>query len=144
PEFFHRQKRLQALVRWERGQGHARPLLVVVGGSRPQMGLSPEHLGLGDGPTDPLVYDLVQSGTIPIGERLNLARLFHSGITPDFVLIEVLSPVLADAGPMDHRIPLVRLSRHDLEQVEAYHTFQRKVWLDWVFTRSGSWYSQRL
>ena len=74
PEFHHRLKRLVKLARWEREQGHARPLVVILGGSRPQMGLSPEHLGLGAGPTDPLVFSLTQSGTVPVGVRVNLAR----------------------------------------------------------------------
>jgi len=144
PEFFHRQKRLQAIVKWEREQGHARPLLVIIGGSRPQMGLSPEHLGLGSGPTDPLVFDLVQSGTIPIGERLNLARLFASGVTPDYVLIEVLPPVLADPGPMDGRIPLMRLGAADLARLRPYQTDPERVQLEWLRMRMESWYSLRV
>jgi hypothetical protein len=144
PEYFHRQKRLQAVVKWEREQGHARPLLVIIGGSRPQMGLSPEHLGLGSGPTDPLVFALVQSGTIPIGERLNLARLFASGVTPDYVLIEVLPPVLADPGPMDGRIPLMRLGAADLARIRPYQTDPERVHFQWLRNRAESWYSLRV
>ena len=54
PEFYHREKRAAALVHWQKSRGQHRPLVVILGGSRPQMGLSPEALNrvLGDGPSD--------------------------------------------------------------------------------------------
>ena len=143
PEFFHRQKRLIKIVRWEREQGHRRPLVIILGGSRPQMGLSPEHLGLGTGPTDPLVFNCAQSGCLPVGERLNLARLLTTELKPDFILIEVLPPVLADSGPMEERIPIVRLGLADLRNLEPYHTDPANARLEWMRTRLASWSSLR-
>lgn len=144
PEFFHRQKRVAALVRWERDQGHRRPLVVILGGSRPQMGLSPEYLGLGSGPTDPLAFNCAQSGCLPVGVRLNAARLFAAGVTPDFLLVEVLPPVLADPGPMEDRIPAARLGAADLARLRPYHTDPGKAPREWLTARVGSWYSLRL
>lgn len=144
PEFFHRQTQLSKIVRWEKDQGRARPLVVVVGGSRPQMGFSPEHLGLGGGPADPLVFNCAQSGCSPVGEKLNLSRLFASGVAPDFVLLEVLPPVLADPGPMDDRVPLPRLSHADLARLRPYHADPDRVWRGWARARANSWHTLRL
>ena len=84
----------------EKEQGHARPLVVVVlGGSRPQMGLQPGPPRPRHRPDRPLVFNCAQSGCLPVGVRLNLARLLATGVTPECVLIEVLPPVLADPGP---------------------------------------------
>jgi hypothetical protein len=143
PEFFQRQKRLVKIVRWEREQGHARPLVVILGGSRPQMGLSPEHLDLGSGQTDPLVFNCAQSGCLPVGERLNLSRLLATELKPDFILIEVLPPVLADPGPMEDRIPIARLSHADLRVLEPYHTDPAKVRREWEKSRLASWSTLR-
>ena len=144
PEFFHRLNRLVAVVREEKAVGHTRPLVVVIGGSRSQMGLSPEHLGLGNGPADPVVFNCAQSGCLPVGERLNLARLLASGLVPACVLLEVLPPVLADRGPMDDRIPAARLGLADLERLHPYHTHPARVRSDWFRSRVTSWYTLRL
>ncbi len=137
PEFFHRQKRLVKLVRWEREQGHARPLVVVIGGSRPQMGLSPEHLGLGHGPADPLVFDLVQSGTVPVGVRLNAARTFAAGLRPDFVLLEVLPPVLVGPESVEGPLPPERLGVADLARSLPYHSQPARTVGTWALARAA-------
>ncbi|MBX9583352.1 MAG: hypothetical protein K2X87_23875 [Gemmataceae bacterium] len=144
PEFYHRQRRLAKVAAWEREQGHARPVVAVLGGSRPQMGLSPEHLGLGTGPADPLVFNLCQSGCLPPGLRLNLARLFDAGPVPDFVLIEVLPPALADPGPPEARLPAARLGHADLVRLDPYLGDPAKARRGWLAARAGSWHTLRL
>lgn len=146
PEFYHRQKRAAALVHWQKSLGQTRPLVVILGGSRPQMGLSPEALNrvLGDGSTDPVVYNCSQSGCLPVGERLNLGRLLDAGVLPDFLLIEVLPPVLADPGPVDERIPAVRLGHADLRRLKRYQANPDGVRTEWAKARAASWYSLRL
>lgn len=144
PEFYHRQRRLAKVAAWEREQGHARPVVAVLGGSRPQMGLSPEHLGLGTGPTDPLAFNLCQSGCLPPGVRLNLARLFDAGPVPQFVLIEVLPPALADPGPPEDRIPAARLGHADLQRLGPYLADPAKARRGWLAARAVSWHTLRL
>ncbi|HXD86190.1 MAG TPA: hypothetical protein VN641_06835 [Urbifossiella sp.] len=146
PEFYHRQKRAAALVHWQKSRGESRPLVVILGGSRPQMGLSPEALNrvLGDGPTDPIAYNCAQSGCLPVGERLNLGRLFDAGLAPDYLLVEVLPPVLADPGPVDDRIPPVRLGYADLRRLQPYQASPERVRMEWARARLASWYSLRL
>ncbi|MDB5313867.1 MAG: hypothetical protein JWO38_8069 [Gemmataceae bacterium] len=144
PEYFHRQKRLTAVARWRDMNAPTRPLIAIIGGSRPQMGLSPEGLELGTGPTDPFPFDCVQSGAIPVGERLNLARLLASGVAPEYVLIEVLPPVLADPGPMEYRIPAPRLGYADLARLRPYHSDPGKIPREWARARVKSWYTLRV
>ncbi len=144
PEYFLREHRLVALSWWAKADGRARPLVVAVGGSRTQMGWSPGHLGFGSGPTDPIAFNCAQAGALPVGERLNLARLFAAGMTPDFVLIEVLPPVLADPGPMEERIPLPRLGLADLARVAPYHTDRARTARRWASARARSWTTLRL
>ena len=138
PEFFHRQQRLATLVQLEREQGRSRPLVVILGGSRTQTGRSPEHLGDGF-----LAYNCSQSGCLPVGERLNLVRLLDSGIKPDFVLIEVLPPVLADPGPMDHRIPAERIGLAEFRHLGGDRLASERAWVEWASLRLESWYSLR-
>ncbi len=144
PEYFHRQKQLTRFVRWDREQRHARPLVVILGGSRPQMGLSPDHLGLGGGPTDPRVFSLTQSGTVPAGARLNAARLFASGISPDFVLVEVLPPVLTDPDLAHHPVPTRRLGCTDLAAALPYHSHPVGTVGSWVVGRAAPLSSLRV
>lgn len=134
PEFFHRVQQVAAL-----SQREARPLVVILGGSRPQTGLDPETFG-----NDVLAYNCSQSGCLPVGERLNFSRLLDAGVTPRFVLIEVLPPVLADPGPMDERFPPVRLNHNDLEQLRPYQVDPAKVEREWLKQRLNSWHSLRV
>ena len=144
PEFFTRLNRLRTIANSEAQGSHLRPVIVVLGGSRTQRGLSPEHLGLGTGPADPLVFNCAQSGCLPVGLRLNLARLLATGYSPDRVLIEVLPPVLADPGPMEDRIPAPRLGYVDLARLRPYHTDPARARRAWLQARATSWYTLRL
>lgn len=144
PEFFHRQQRAAKVARWEAKQGHARPLVVVLGSSRPEMGFSPEHLGLGTGPTDPLVFNCSQSGCRPVGLRLNLARVLAANPRPDFVLVEVLPALLADRQPTEDWLPAHRLGRADVARLRPYLTNPDRVGRVWAAARLRSWHSLRL
>ena len=134
PEFFHRVKQLAALAKRD-----SRPLVVILGGSRPQTGLNPEAFG-----DCVLAHNCSQSGCLPVGEKLNFNRLFEAGVSPQFVLIEVLPPVLADPGPMEARIPPVRLSHADFRHLQAYQAEPERARLEWARLRLTSWHSLRV
>ncbi len=85
PEFGHR---LRQIREWKNEQP-ARPLVLVFGTSRAQMGVSPAAMGMPDGPTDPLVYNCGYRGGRPLWAWLNLMRLLDGGVKPDFVLIHL-------------------------------------------------------
>ena len=140
PEYGHRLKELQRL----HAAAPDRPLVVALGSSRPQMGLSPAAMGTGDGPTSPLVYNFSAAGCGPVHELLNLKRLLAAGIQPDFLLVEVLRPVLAGNGPAEKLIHPARLGYADLARVEPYCDDPVSLKQDWARLRLTPWYSLRL
>ena len=108
PEFFHRVNAARALKRTD-----ARPLVAILGGSRPQMGLDPAAL-----PANAVNFS--QSGCLPVGIWLNFTRLLDAGLDPRFALIEVLPPVLADGAPAEERLHPERLSEAELENLAPF------------------------
>jgi len=108
PEFFHRVNAARGLKRAD-----TRPLLAILGGSRPQMGLDPAAL-----PAN--AFNFSQSGCLPVGVWLNVTRLLDAGLEPRFALIEVLPPVLADGAPAEERLHPERLSEAELARLAPF------------------------
>jgi hypothetical protein len=104
------------------------------------MGLSPTHLGL-DGP---VVYNLSQAGCGPVHQVLNLHRLLDAGAKPDFLLVEILPPVLGGHGPADGLLIPSRLSLADLRRAEPYCDDFAKVRGDWLAARASPWSTYRI
>src|SRR5262249_57475954 len=67
-----------------------RPLLLMLGSSRPAVGFRPGVLSpAGDDPdSGPLVFNFSLLSSGPVLELLCLQRLLDDGIRPDFVLVE--------------------------------------------------------
>lgn len=125
PEYGHRVKRVKSLVAANPGK----PLVVVLGSSRPQMGLSPTHLGLGD---NVLAFNHSQAGCGPIGELLTLRRLLADGVKPDFVLVEILAPVLGGEGDVEKIVKAETLSARDVGRLSPYCTDANALRLAWA------------
>lgn len=140
PEYGHRFKELRRLHAAE----PQRPLVVALGSSRPQMGLSPLDLGLPERPNAPLVYNFSAAGCGPVHELLNLRRLLDSGLKPDFLLVEALRPVLAGDGPAEKLIHPARLGYADLNRLKPYCDNPESLQKEWVQLRLTPWYSLRL
>jgi hypothetical protein len=140
PEYGHRLKQLRAL----KSAYPNRPLLVVLGSSRPQMGLSPAMLGLGEGPADPIAYNVSMAGCGPLHERLNLQRLIADGVTPDYLLVEVLSPVLAGESPAEKLLLPAKQSFADVRRAAPYCEEPGDLWAEWAKVRVNPWYNLRL
>ena len=137
PEFGHRVKELKPLAR----SAGRRSVVVALGSSRSQMGLSPEHLGLGD---EAVVYNLSQAGCGPVHQVMNLHRLLDAGVKPDFVLVEVLPPVLGLRGPAEKTFTLTKLSAADLVCVAPYFADPSDEWAEWERLRAAPWHTYRL
>jgi hypothetical protein len=133
PEFFQRTRAARELTETD-----PRPLLAILGGSRPQMGLNPESLG-----DDVLAYNFSQSGCLPVGAYLNYTRLHDEGLKPRYLLIEVLPPVLADGGPADDRLSSVRLSAEELERLEPFDRDAEAARAAWRTARLLPWSTLR-
>ncbi len=117
-----------------------RPLVVVLGSSRPQMGLSPEHLGI-EGAT---VFNHSQAGCGPIQELLIFRRLLADGVVPDFVLVEILAPVLAGNSPAEKLLRPVTLSHADLGRLEPFCDNPMSLRTEWAKARLVPWHSHRM
>lgn len=136
PEFGHRLKELRPATRRA-----DRPVVVALGSSRSQMGLSPEHLGLGDAA---VLYNLSQAGCGPVRQVVNLCRLHDAGVTPDLVLVEVLPPLLGSRGPAERTVALANLSAADLARAAPYFADPAAAWVEWARLRAVPWATYRL
>ena len=143
PEYGHRMKELSRTVRLERRLGTARPLVVLVGSSRSQLGFSPLHLGLGDGPGRPLVYNLSHTGYGSVGELLLTHRLFDNDLTPDALIVEVLPPRLTEDHVPGFLFPPERLGYRDLDRLAPYLDDPARMRKDWAQSRVTTWHALR-
>jgi hypothetical protein len=129
PEFGHRLRELTPLA------ARSDRLLVALGSSRVQMGLNPAAVQL-DGVA---VYNLSQAGCGPAGEWLNARRLLRAGVTPDFLLVECLPPVLAGDGPPEAQFAADRLSLADLRDAAALGADRQALQRGYLAARRNPW-----
>jgi hypothetical protein len=118
PEYGHR---LRGIHRGQRKRPD-RPLVVVLGSSRAQMGVSPTAMEFPDEPGSPLVYNFGYRAGFPLVAALQLMRLFDEGIRPHAVVwmlsaSEVIANLPADT-PLEWW-PL-RFSEADLKRLAPY------------------------
>jgi len=142
PEFGHR---LNQLRDWK-AKAPDRPLVLLVGSSRTQMGVSPAAMSFPNGTTDPLVYNLGLMGATPTGVRFQLFRALDAGVRPDFVLAELFAANVGYNMPAE-RQPWTRpsrLSTHELDLLADDSHDRRAIPRQWMTARATPWYTQRL
>ena len=142
PEYGHRLNQLRAL----RGAHPGRPLVVAVGSSRTQMGMSPAAMGFPDAPGSPLVYNFGQSGAGPLRLHLTVERLAAAGVVPDVLLVEFFPAAFAHDGPAEEQLKelAARLSWGDLRRVEPFAADAGVLRRRWAGERLRSWHGLRL
>jgi hypothetical protein len=118
------------------------PLVLALGSSRTQMGLSPHDLGV----ASPVVYNFGQSGGGPVHHLLNLRRLLDTGVTPRAVLVEVMASVFNQPGPAEHvlRDTTSRLSLADIDRLSPYCDEADALRGRWLTHRALPWHTSRL
>src|SRR5437868_4991315 len=118
PEYGHR---LRQVRHWRQTRPD-RPLVVAIGTSRSQMGLSPADMGFADAPGSPVVYSFGQAGAGPLQLLLTFRRLLDDGVRPDFLLIELFPASLAADGPAEVQLEpwLPRLGAGDVRRLAPY------------------------
>ena len=84
PEYGHRLRR----VKYWQAKRPDRPLVLVVGSSRTQYGVSPMDMGFPEEPGSPLVYNFGYRGATPTGVWLQFARALDAGVRPRAVLVQ--------------------------------------------------------
>ncbi|MBX9583353.1 MAG: DUF1574 domain-containing protein [Gemmataceae bacterium] len=141
PEYGHRLHQLRRL----RAAYPGRPLVVAVGSSRTQMGLSPADMGFPDGPGSPLVYNFGQAGAGPLRMHLTLLRLLDAGVKPDYLLVEFFPAALAADGPAEAQLAdhLPRLGYADLGRLAPYAADPAALRRAWAANRVAPWLTYR-
>lgn len=141
PEYGHRLRRLRSV----RDSHPGRPLVVAVGSSRTQMGLSPAAMGLGDQPGSPVVYNFGQAGAGPLRVHLTLLRLLDAGVKPDFLLVEFFPAAVAADGPAEVQLAdhTARLGYADLGRLAPYCDDPAALRRAWAANRVAPWHTYR-
>lgn len=114
PDFGRKLADLQALRRARPG----RPLAVLLGSSRVNMGLRPELLAAVRAPDggDVVVYNFGLNAAGPLRQLLTLHRLLAAGIRPDWICIEFWPRNCGVEGRFEpHSFDVVRLNRRELD-----------------------------
>ncbi len=144
PEYFHRQKQLVDLARWNRESAEPRPLVVVLGSSRTQMGFAAALAAEASGAGAPVVYNLSQSGCQPLGQLLNFRRMIDAKVVPDLLLIEILPAALGEREPLEDLIPASRFGAADFARAAPYFDEPGAVRARWLGAKLAAWYSLRV
>jgi hypothetical protein len=131
--------KLKVLRRLQARAG-GRPLVVVLGSSRVQMGLRAGDLTAAE--PDAAVFNFGMVGAGPVAELLHLRRLLADGVRPDCLVIEVLSPLLRMHGQGD-ALGTDRLAWGDLGLMRRYATHPRDLSARWWEGRLLPCYSCR-
>lgn len=141
PEYGHR---LRQIRHWKQTRPD-RPLVVAVGTSRTQMGLSPAHMGFADAPGSPVVYNFGQAGAGPLQLLLTVRRLLDDGPAPDFLLVELFPAALAQDGPAEVQFQFwqSRLGAADVRRLEPYCDDPAALRRAWAAGRANSWHTHR-
>src|SRR5207249_2161178 len=118
---------------------------LVLGSSRTSAGLRPASLQscrFQDG-REPLVFNFALAGNGPIEEMLTWQRLRDAGIRPDYVLIEVLSPMMLYPSDTEPNVQARRMSWRDLALVVRYAAQPSHMCLGWIEAWSLPCYTHR-
>ncbi|MBX9623542.1 MAG: DUF1574 domain-containing protein [Gemmataceae bacterium] len=142
PEYGHRLHRLREL----RAAHPDRPLVVAIGSSRTQMGVSPADMGLADEPGSPVVFNFGQAGAGPLHQLLTVRRLLDAGVKPDYLLVEFFPGALVVDGPAEDvmRAWGPRLGLGDARRLGPYCADADALRRRWAADRLAPWHSLRL
>jgi hypothetical protein len=142
PEYAYR---LRDLRGWQE-ESPDRPLVIALGNSRLQMGLSPAAMGFADQAGSPVVYNLGIRGARILGSWLALQRVLDAGVRPAAVLVQVSAWDLAGQGPAERELRpwLGRFSAADLRRLAPYTHDSGTLRRAWIAARINPWWSFRV
>lgn len=142
PEYGHRLYRLREL----RAAHPDRPLVVAVGSSRTQMGISPADMRFADESGSPLVFNFGQAGAGPVHQLLTVRRLLDAGVKPDYLLVEFFPGALVVDGPAEEvmRAWGPRLGLGDARRLEPSAADPNALYRRWAADRIAPWHTLRL
>lgn len=129
-----------------RHEGHGRPLVLVLGSSRPSLGVDAGRLNAALGPGGPLVYNFSIQSTGPMMQLVYLDRLLKEGIRPDCLVLEFF-PLLFNQPrdrPVEETWPWrSRVTAGELLSLKPYHTRPLDAAWNWLRERGTAGLTQR-
>jgi hypothetical protein len=132
----------------ERLQEHPqRPLILVLGSSRPAAGIRPDlWQGLAASDRTPMVFNFAMPGAGPRQQLIYLRRILAEGIHPAAVMIEILPALLnqADNSGEDYAIKTHGLQAEELASLADHDTPLRSSNSDPSSESPSYWSSLRL
>jgi hypothetical protein len=113
-------RRLVAARQWQRDQPE-RPLVLVFGSSRAQMGISPREMDLCEA-SSPVVYNFGYRAATPLVSTMLLSRALDDGLRPRAIVIAVSLNELHSEGEAEKRFASFgcRLSSRDMQRISPY------------------------
>jgi hypothetical protein len=122
-----------------------RPLVLVLGSSRTEVGLRPNLIPLpaSAGGRAPLLFNFGLPGGAPLQELVCLHRVLSEGIRPAWVLVEVLPPALHDDRHQEEWLRPDRLAWSDLRLMRRYCPQPGDLYWDYCSTHLVPWFSYR-
>jgi hypothetical protein len=133
----------RARLRARLAEHPGRPLLLVLGSSRTNLGIHPAALP--PLPAEPVVFNASIQGAGPVMELICLHRLLDDGIRPDWLVLECWPPNWHQDGDLAefYRIPVSRLAWSDLRVLRRYHAQPARLYEEWCLARMAPWWSSR-
>jgi len=114
--------------------------MIVLGSSRSEQGFRPSLLPIDmPGGKAPLVFNLARGGSSPLLHLMTLRRLLADGIRPDWVLLEVFPPSLAED---DTGATLLKTTLRDFPLLSHY-SVSRKTYAYYLRDRALLWWQYR-
>jgi hypothetical protein len=114
-------RRLRQIRHWQKERPH-RPVVLFVGSSRVQQGVSPAAMGFADEAGSPLPYNLGVRGALPVAVWLQVARALDDDIRPRAVVVMIAANEIREARPAEEQLRRwpSRLSRADLRRLAPF------------------------
>src|SRR5262249_7123958 len=130
PEYGCKLARLQA----RQAEAPGRPLVVVLGSSRAALGFRPDAVAAEAVGERPVVFNFAIAGAGPLTELLQLRRLLAAGVRPDWLVIEVMPPLLHQEWPWveENLIHVERLAWADLRLLRRHWSRAGAQTLAWA------------
>jgi hypothetical protein len=141
PEYGHR---IRQLRKWK-AEAPARPLVVVFGSSRTQMGISPAAMGFPDEPGSPVVYNFGYRAGRLFRSWFQLMRVLDSGPKPDYILVQLSMVDLLNGIDGDLLSPEWggRLGASDFHRLAPYLSDLAPFRRTWAGARLTGWSAHR-
>jgi hypothetical protein len=130
PDYAAREQRLRAC----RNEAPGRPLVVMLGSSRTQLGLQAARLSKAADLPPAVVFNFGMAGSGPVLELVCLRRLLATGCRPDLLFVEVTPPMLSqgDGVPLEEGMLIgPRLQAAEMARARKYLTHPWPILARW-------------